>query len=94
MAVTQSTPLSLDTIADRSTDIVVDAGRVATVSIFSATVGLSPSAGFQIYKVTPSAANLIGEMGYGKNDWQLFGPGTYYVSRPVLSTAFGVCLDV
>ena len=94
MAVTQSTPIAIGTTAVDSADIVVDAGAVVTVSLFSATTGLKSDTPVTIYQKTPSAKNVVGQLVGDRMSWQLFGPGTFVVSRPVLSTAFGVCLDV
>lgn len=91
----QSTILASGTAAAVSSDIIVGAGSVVTVSIFSAAPGESlASRGFDVLQVTPGADNLIGSLNETARTIQLAGPGTYRVARPVLETAFGVSLDV
>lgn len=91
----QSTILASGTTAAVSTDIVVGAGSVVTVSIFSTQPGASlASRGLDVLQATPGADNLIGSLSETQRTVQLAGPGTFRVNRPALATAFGVCLDV
>lgn len=91
---TQSTILASGTTAAPSTDIVVAAGAVVKVAIFSANPGASLAGrGFDVQEVTPGAPNLIGTLDETKRSTLLYGPGTFRVVRQALVTAFGVCLD-
>ena len=57
----QTTILASGTTAAASTDIVVSAGSVVKVAIFSTNPGESLAGrGFEIFDVTPAAENLIG----------------------------------
>jgi hypothetical protein len=90
----QTTILASGTTAAASTDIVVSAGSVVKVAIFSTNPGASLAGrGFEIFDVTPAAENLIGYLDEANRSTLLAGPGTYRVRRPVLATAFGVSLD-
>lgn len=89
----QSTILATGTTAASSTDIVVAAGAVVTVGVFSATPsGLRVK--FKIFQDTPGADNLIGLLGNENRATQLNGPGTYRVDRPLITDQpFGVFLE-
>lgn len=91
---TQSTILASGTTAATSTDIVVAAGAIVTVGIFSANPGASLAGrGLEVLQVTPAADNLVTVLDETQRSTQLNGPGTFKVARPVLATAFGVFLD-
>lgn len=91
---TQSTILASGTTAATSTNVVVSAGAIVTVGIFSTDPGASLAGrGCNVFQVTPGATNLIGYLDETCRSVQLNGPGTFNVSRPVLATAFGVFLD-
>jgi len=89
----QSTILASGTTAADSTDIVVAAGDSVTVGVFSASGGDYLSADFSVRQVTPGALITLGQLNSQYRSTQLNGPGTFKVSRPVLTTAFGVFLD-
>lgn len=89
----QSTILASGTTAATSTDIVIAAGDSVTVGIFSADANDITDGSFSINQVTPGAAVTIGSLNLYNRSTQLFGPGTFQVKRPVLTTAFGVFLD-
>ena len=94
----QTAPISPATAAVTSTAITVAASASVTVGIYSATNGLVPPADveFQITIATGSAATTVGKLGNNstaKMTAQLFGPGTFYVTKPETVSAFGVFLD-
>ena len=90
----QTTILASGTTAATSTDIVVAAGAVVKVAIFSTDPGATLAGNaFGVYDVTPGALNWIGDLDQSQRSMFLEGPGTYRVVRPVLPVAFGVCLD-
>ena len=89
----QSTILASGTTAATSTDIVIAAGDSVTVGIFSADANDITDGSFSINQVTPGAVATIGSLNLYNRSTQLFGPGTFRVKRPVLTTAFGVFLD-
>lgn len=92
----QSTLLASGTTAANtsSAPTTVAAGAIMTVSIFSANPGASlAGSGIEVLQVTPAAPNLITYLDEAKRSTQINGPCSFYVDRPVLSTAFGVALD-
>lgn len=90
----QSTILASGTAAGVSTDVVVLAGDVVTLSIFSAAPGASLAGrGLEVLQATPGADNLVTVLDEVRRSVQLSGPATYRVARPALATAFGVSLD-
>ena len=89
----QSTILASGTTAASSTDIVVAAGDVVTVGIFSASSGDLLSSALAVQQVTPGALLTIGQLDSFTRSVQISGPGTFKVARPVLTTAFGVFKD-
>lgn len=92
---TQSTILASGTTAAPSTDVVVAAGAVVKVAIFSADPGASMAGNAcAVVDVTPGAPNWVGDLNQSQRSMHLNGPGTFRVVRPVLPVAFGVCLDV
>lgn len=91
----QATVLAAAITAANSTDIVVAAGEVFTVGVFSAATDVLPAGvTFDIMQKTPGAANKIGRMNNEDRFTTLNSPGTYYVARPAYTgTAFGVFTD-
>lgn len=90
----QATILASGTTAATSTDIVLGAGAVANVAIFSADPGASTAGkACNVLHVTPGALNWVGSLDQTTRSMLLNGPGTYRVERPALGVAFGVCLD-
>lgn len=91
---TQSTILAVGLTAATSTDIVVAAGAVVTVGVFTDSVLTTPvSATFTVVQDTPGIDLEIAPLGAGKS-LQLAGPGTFRVKRS-LSTGkpYGVFLE-
>lgn len=87
--------LSPDVIAQTTANIVVLAGEVATVGIYSSAPSALPlGETFTVKQLTPGVANVIIGLTDLERSVQLLGPGTYQVVRPVLSVPFGVFLDV
>lgn len=78
--------------AATSTDIVVAAGAVVTVGIYSAAGGILPSGvDFTVYQDTPDGDNYVARLSNFSRTTALSGPGTYRVKRPAYTgTAFGV----
>lgn len=90
----QTTILASGTTAATSTDIVLAAGAVATVAIFSVNPGATLAGnGLRVMHVTPGAVNHIGDLDQNVRSLQIVGPGTFQVHRSVLPVAFGVSLD-
>lgn len=99
----QSTILSAGTTAASSSDIVVTATAVS-VSIFSSAGGRLPSdvqlplerkIGSNYQPVYDEYRGNYGPviLSESRMDIGIFAPGTYRVSRPVVTTAIGVALD-
>ena len=84
------------TTAVTSADIVVAAGAVVSVGIYSASAADAPTShSFIIWRKTPGAANFIGVLNGEVEDRQLYGPATYFVTRPELTgAAYGIYSDV
>lgn len=93
---TQTTILALGTSAATSTDVTLAAGESATLSIFNATPGefSLQLARFSVSLVSPGAPVIVGYLDSENRVAQVFGPGVYQVSRPLLGQAFGVAVDV
>lgn len=93
---TQTTILAPGLTQAPSADIVVAAGAVVTVGIYSvAPAVLGAMSDFSIMQVTPGYENYVGSLGNSHRATQLNGPGTFRVRRPELSgQAFGVFKDV
>jgi len=90
----QTTILASGTTAANSTDIVVAAGDDVKVCIFSVNPGASLSGkSLDVYEKTAGASNFLGSLDTTNPSTILCGPGTYFVSRPVLAIAYGVNLD-
>lgn len=84
--------LAADVTAGVSSDILVAAGAVVTVGIFSAAAGKLPEGMvFAVEQVTPGASNVADYLHNHKRTAVLSGPGTFRVRRPAYTgTAFGV----
>jgi len=91
---TQSTILASGTAAATSTDITIAAGAVATVGIFTAAASQSLDGYFSIMQDTPGEDAFVGILNGLQRSVQLAGPGVFRVKRPLISTAFGVFLEV
>lgn len=83
-------------VAAISTEIVVSAGAVAVVGIYSATNEQAPvGVLFEISQSTPGAPNIVGRLYQTSRSTALLGPGTFTVSRPEYKgAAFGVFADL
>lgn len=93
---TQSTILAPGNTAATSTDVVIAAGDVAAIGIYSdAPQDLPPGSSFEIFQVTPGEPNYIGSLKNNARSTILSGPGTYNVARRAVSGAeFGVFKDI
>ncbi|WP_454863359.1 hypothetical protein [Pseudomonas hormoni] len=91
----QSTALAAGITAATSTDIVVAAGAVVIVGIFSAAAGeLAAGVSFGVLQDTPGADNTIASLDNYKRAHVISGPGTFRVKRPAYTgTAFGVFIE-
>ena len=78
--------------AATSTDIVVPAGDVVTVGIYTAIAAVAPTgARFSVMQGTPGADNVLASLNNYSRTTALVGPGTYRVQRPAYAgTGFGV----
>lgn len=83
-------------IAAISREIVVSAGVVAMVGIYSASSDPTPvGVQFEIKQATPGAPNIVGRLHQASRATALLGPGTFTVSRPEYKgAAFGVFADL
>jgi len=83
-------------IAAISSEIVVSAGAVAMVGIYSASDESAPvGVQFEIKQATPGARNIVGRLYQASRSTALLGPGTFIVSRPEYKGApFGVFADL
>lgn len=88
----QTTILAAANTAGTSSDIVVAAGAVVTVGIFSAAAGALPAdVAMQVMQDTPGADNHAATLNNSRRTAVLTGPGTFRVRRPAYTgTAFGV----
>lgn len=88
----QATVLAADVTAAVSTDIVVAAGAVVTVGLFSASAGRLPEGTvLAVEQDTPGADSVVDYLHNHKRTAVLSGPGTFRVRRPAYTgTAFGV----
>lgn len=88
--------LAAGNTAATSTDIVVAAGAVVTVGIFSAAAGELPAGiAFRIAQKTPGVDNEQIKLTNSFRSTTLVGPGTFRVKRPAYTgTAFGVFTEV
>jgi hypothetical protein len=91
----QSTILAAGVTAATSTDVVVAAGASVLIGVFSG-AGLSLPFGltFSVLVDTPDADNVVDQLSNTRKQIQIFGPGTFRVSRPAYTgDAFGVFLE-
>lgn len=91
----QSTILSANTTTAVSSDVVVEAGSVVTVGLFSSVSSNVPNgAKFNVLIDTPGSDTVIAALDNAQRVVVLTGPGTYRVSRRAYSgAAFGVFLE-
>lgn len=91
----QSIILAPGNTSAASSDIVIAAGDVVTVGIYSAADAALPvSAQFSVVQDTPGADNVVDYLVGAKRAVQLMGPGTFRVRRPAYDGAgFGVFLE-
>ena len=97
MATTRTAFFPVGTAAGMSpTTVVVDAGAVVKIGIFSATEGANLyGASFTVFEKTPGANNYKGRLDGNNKSTLLDGPGEYEVYRPALEGAgFGVYKEV
>lgn len=85
----QNTILAAGTTAATSTDVVVAAGAVVTVGIFSA-VEIPDSVRVSVRQDTPSGDNFVTHLTGRTLSVVLSGPGTFRVYRPVTTVSLGV----
>lgn len=85
----QTTVLSAGTTAATSTDIVVAAGSVVTVGLFSA-VKVPASVRCPVHIDGPTGSQVIGALSGNNVTLTLSGPGTFFVTRPVVGVSVGV----
>ena len=83
-------------VAAISSEVVVPAGAVAVVGIYSATDDQVPvGVLFEISQATPGAPNIVGRLYQTTRSTALLGPGTFTVSRPEYKgVGFGVFADL
>lgn len=88
----QSTILAAASTAGTSTDVIVAAGAVVTIGIFSATAAELPlGVMFDVMQDTPGADNVAARLHQASRTAVLSGPGTFRVLRPAYAgPAFGV----
>lgn len=91
----QSTILVAGNTAATSADVVVAAGAVVIVGIFSAAAdSLAIPTAFSVFQDTPGADNVVALLNNNYRALSLTGPGTFRVGRPdYTGTAFGVFLE-
>lgn len=91
----QSTILAAGTTAGTSTDVVVAAGAVVVVGVFSAVSDTLPvTVLFSVFRDTPGADNTMALLNNNFRAVTITGPGTFRVGRPdYTGTAFGVFLE-
>lgn len=91
----QSTILAAATTAATSTDVVVAAGAVVTVGIYSdAAVDLPLGVMFDVMQDTPGADNLAARLHQASRTAVLSGPGTFRVKRHAYAgPAFGAFVE-
>ena len=79
----QATILAAGTTSATSTDVVVAAGAVVTVGIFTAG-GLSPPYNLRLdlFMDTPGRDNLVDQLHTDNRQVQISGPGAFRVTRP------------
>lgn len=83
-------------VAAKSSEIVVSAGAVAVVGIYSV-MGEQVPVGvlFEISQATPGAQNIVGRLYQTSRSAALLGPGVFTVNRPEYKGApFGVFSDL
>jgi len=89
---TQTTVLAAAQTAAASSNIVVVAGQQITVGLFASSEVPSPVR-CSIFQKGPSGAQFIAALTGINVSTVLTGPGTFYVTRPVIST-YGVNVGV
>lgn len=80
----QSTILAAGITATTSTDVVLAAGEVAVVGMFSADPAAKLPASFTVQMKTPAADNVVASLTAAAPQVQVNGPGTFRVKRPAL----------
>lgn len=81
----QNTVLAAAQTAATSSDIVVAAGSVVTVGLFSTSGSIPPGFECTIDADTPGGSVYVGRLSHSCRNTVLSGPGTFRVRRPNIS---------
>lgn len=89
----QNTVLAAAQTAATSSDIVVAAGSVVTVGLFSTSGSIPPGFECLIDQDSPGGDIYVGKLSHSCRQTVLSGPGTFRVRRPLI-TSIGVNIGV
>lgn len=89
----QNTVLAAGQTAAASSNIVVAAGSVVTVGLFSTSGSIPPGFECRIDADTPGGDVFVGKLSSACRTTVLSGPGTFRVRRPLI-TSIGVNIGV
>lgn len=82
---TQTTIIELGSAESTSSDIVVAAGQIMTIAIFSGVQRIHSNAYITVRQDTPSVDNFVCRLDGYNRSYVLVGPGTYRAYRPDIS---------